>query len=66
MIRFRRRIWMIRVHRMTRVQMHSSTLRMCLSSRTQLEAMCLMRVEMHPLLTGPLLLLGVCSRLLLA
>ena len=61
MMRFRRRIRMIRFHRMTRVQMHSSTLRICLSSRHQLEAMCFTRVEMLPLLIGPLPLLGVCS-----
>ena len=61
MTRFRRRIRRIRVHRMTRVQMHSSTLRIYLTRRHQVEAMCLTRVEMFPLLTGPLPLLSVCS-----
>ena len=53
MMRFRRRIRRIRVHKMTRVQMHSS--------RHQLEAMCLMRVEMLPLLAGLPLPLDGCS-----
>ena len=66
MTRFRRRIRRIRVHRMTRVQMHSSTLRICHSKRHQLETLCLMRVEMPPLLAGLLPLSGVCSGLLLA
>ena len=64
MMRFRRRI---RVHRMTRVQMHSSMLRIYLTRRHQLEAMCLTRVEMLPLLAGLLLLpSNGCSGLLQA
>ena len=65
MMRFKRRIRRIRV-RMTRVQMHSSTLRICLSSRTQLEAMCLTRGEMHLLHADLLPLLDGCFGPLLA
>ena len=66
MTRFRRRIRRIRVHRMTRVQMHSSTLKIYLTRRHQLEAMCLTRVEMLPLLAGLLIPSDVCFGPLLA
>ena len=66
MTRFRRRIRRIRVHYLIRMQMHSSTLRMCLSSRAQLEAMCLTRGEMHLLHADLLPLLDRCSGPLLA
>jgi len=56
---------MSRVTSLIRIQMHSSMLRMCLSSWTQLEALCLTRVEMHPLLADLLLLSDVCSGSLL-
>ena len=66
MIWLRRMMRMSRVTSLIRIQMHSSMLRMCLSSRTQLEAMCLMRGEMHPLLADLLLPSDVCSGPLLA
>ena len=65
MTRFRRRIRRIRVHYLIRMQMHSSTQRICLSSRPQLEALCLMCVEMPLPLAGLLLLSDVCSGSLL-
>jgi len=61
MTRFRRRIRRIMVHYLIRMQMHSSMLRTCLSRRSQLEAFCLMRVEMLPLLAGLPLPSGGCS-----
>ena len=61
MMRLRRRMRMSRVTSLIRMQMHISTMRICLTRRHKLEAMCLTRVEMLPLLIGPLPLLGVCS-----
>ena len=52
--------------RMTRVQMHSRPLRVCLSIRTQTEAMCLTRGEMHLLHADLLPLLDGCFGPLLA
>ena len=60
MMRLRRMMRMSRVTSLIRMQMHSSTLRMCLSSRTQLEAMCLTRGEMHLLHADLLPLLDGC------
>ena len=61
MMRLRRRRRMSRVTSLIRMQMHISTMRICLTRRHKLEAMSLTRVEMHLLLADLLLPLDGCS-----